>query len=73
MSAVKKRSVSIRGHRTSFSIEDEFFVVLGEMAATGEQSLASIIMEIDENRSRDTNLSSALRLAALNWVRKKQL
>jgi predicted DNA-binding ribbon-helix-helix protein len=71
MSVVKKRSVSIRGHRTSFSVEDEFLAVLADMAAAGDQSLASVVIDIDEKRERGTNLSSALRLAALNWVRKQ--
>ena len=72
MSLVKKRSVSIRGHRTSFSIEDEFLAVLADMAAAGDQSLASVVIDIDEKRERGTNLSSALRLAALKWVRSQK-
>jgi predicted DNA-binding ribbon-helix-helix protein len=69
MSAVKKRSVSIRGHQTSFSVEDAFHAVLLEMAQAKNLSLAALIVSIDEDRERDENLSSALRLAALSWIR----
>ena len=62
---VRKRSVTIAGHRTSFSVEDEFFVLLKRAADEDSRSLASLIAEIDETRPRDSNLSSALRLYVL--------
>jgi predicted DNA-binding ribbon-helix-helix protein len=68
MSAVKKRSVSIRGHQTSYSIEDAFHEILAEMARARSLSMAALIVSIDESRERDENLSSALRLAALRWA-----
>ena len=57
---MKKRSVTIHGHRTSISLEDPFWDSLNEIAAKRGQSLASLISEIDKNR--DGGLSSALRL-----------
>lgn len=69
MSAVKKRSVSIRGHQTSFSVEEPFYDILHEMAAAVGCSLAALIVSVDEQRPRGSNLSSALRLAALEWVK----
>lgn len=69
MSAVVKRSVSIRGHRTSFSLEQEFFDELAKIAAARDVPLARLVGEIDEARSRTTNLSSALRLYVLEAVR----
>ena len=69
MSAVKKRSVTLRGHRTSYSLEQAFFDILAARAAEDGVSLAALISSIDEARARTTNLSSALRLAALDWVR----
>jgi predicted DNA-binding ribbon-helix-helix protein len=57
---LKKRSVTIHGHRTSISLEDPFWDSLNEIAAKRGQSLASLISEIDKNR--DGGLSSALRL-----------
>ena len=62
---VRKRSVTIAGHRTSFSVEDEVFVLLKRAADEDSRSLASLIAEIDETRPRDSNLSSALRLYVL--------
>ncbi len=69
MSRVLKRSVTIRGHRTSFSLEKPFFDELAAMAAARGQPLSALVAEIDASRPRDTNLSSALRLAALAWVK----
>lgn len=70
MSGVRKRSVTIRGHRTSFSLEDAFFEIIAAMAKSSGLSLSAQIFLIDEARGRDVNLSSALRLAALDWVKK---
>ena len=72
MSGVRKRSVTIRGHRTSFSLEDAFFDIVTGMAKAGGMSLSAQICLIDEARNRETNLSSALRLAALDWVAKSK-
>lgn len=70
MSAVRKRSVTIRGHRTSYSLENAFQDELEKIATARSMPLAALIAEIDEGRSRDTNLSSALRLFVLETVRK---
>lgn len=67
MSAVRKHSVTIRGHRTSFSLEDAFFIELEAIAARRSVPLAALIAEIDAARPRSTNLSSALRLYVLEW------
>ena len=72
MSSVKKRSVSLGGHRTSYSVEDEFLDILKSMANAQSIPLARLILQIDIARSKDTNLSSALRLAALNQVKSEQ-
>jgi len=70
MSRVEKRSVSIRGHRTSYSLEKPFHDELAAIAATRSLPLAALIAEIDASRARDTNLSSALRLHVLDWVKR---
>jgi predicted DNA-binding ribbon-helix-helix protein len=64
-----KRSITIAGHRTSISMEEPFWQALGEIAATRGVSLAAVIAEIDRNRPDGTNLSSAVRLAILDWYR----
>ena len=70
MSPVRKRSVTIRGHRTSYSLEDAFQGELERIATEHSTPLAALIAAIDEGRPRDTNLSSALRLFVLDAVRK---
>lgn len=72
MSNVRKRSVSIGGHRTSYSVEDEFLDILKAMAEAQAIPLARLVAQIDVARARDTNLSSALRLAALNHVKSER-
>ncbi|AZO74709.1 MULTISPECIES: ribbon-helix-helix domain-containing protein [unclassified Mesorhizobium] len=70
MAAVEKRSVTIRGHRTSFSLEQPFYDDLVTIAAQRSISLAALVAEIDETRTRDANLSSALRLYVLAWAKR---
>jgi len=62
-SGVRKRSVVIAGHRTSVSLEGEFWRALGEIAAARGISLNRLVNEID--RQRTGNLSSAIRLFVL--------
>lgn len=68
---LKKRSVSIRGHATSYTLEDPFFELLEEIANTRQVSVASLVTEIDGQRERSVNLSSALRLYILDWLKSK--
>ena len=69
MSAVVKRSVAIRGHRTSGSLEQPFFEELERIARARGRSVAAVVAEIDENRPEGTNLSSAIRLFVLADLR----
>ncbi len=63
-----KRSFSIRGHRTSISLEQPFWEALKEAAARERISLAALIARIDERRG-DAGLSSAVRVWILDYVR----
>ncbi|MDB5552910.1 MAG: aryl-sulfate sulfotransferase [Rhizobium sp.] len=65
---VRKYSVSLHGHRTSFSLEEEFFTALKEIVARRGQSLASLIAEVDDGRPDSYNLSSALRVFVLKTI-----
>ena len=60
---LKKRSVTIAGHRTSISLEDEFWAELVRIAAERGESLNMVVAMIDDGRK--TNLSSAIRLFVL--------
>jgi len=62
---VVKRSVTIRGHRTSFSLEQPFFDAVAAIAAKRNMPLAALVAEVDANRPRGANLSSALRVFVL--------
>ena len=58
--ALVKRSVTIQGHRTSFSLEPIFWEALRAAAAEDGKALNALVAEIDE--ARGTNLSSAIRV-----------
>ncbi|OLP49826.1 ribbon-helix-helix domain-containing protein [Allorhizobium taibaishanense] len=66
---IRKHSVSLNGHRTSFSLEDAFWQEIRDIAEHRTIPVAALIAEIDSKRSADCNLSSALRLHVLDWIR----
>lgn len=66
-----KRSFSIAGHKTSISLEQEFWQALKDVAYVQRRPLAQIIREIDAARG-DTNLSSAVRVWLLAHFRCQQ-
>jgi predicted DNA-binding ribbon-helix-helix protein len=66
---IRKRSITLHGHRTSFSVEDAFLDELKAMATERSLPLAALIAEIDETRPTGANLSSALRLRVLEWLK----
>ncbi|NNE21691.1 MAG: ribbon-helix-helix domain-containing protein [Rhizobiales bacterium] len=59
-----KRSITIAGHRTSLSLEEEFWTALKTIAAANNKSTTQLIATIDEARG-DRNLSSAVRVFVL--------
>lgn len=69
-----KRSVAIRGHRTSLSLEPEFWDELKRIAEARGVSLAALIAEIDTARGEApaANLSSALRVFVLKALRERK-
>ncbi len=64
---IRKRSVVVSGHPTSVTMEDAFWKVLQDIAETRDVSLNQLVSEVD--RSREGNLSSALRVFVLQWVK----
>lgn len=56
-----KRSLSLSGHRTSVSLEAEFWTEIDRIAALQDQSLAGLVGEIDAARG-ENGLASALRV-----------
>ncbi len=61
---MKKKSVVLFGHSTSVSLENEFWNALQRIANERNVSVAGLIAEIDKTRT--TNLSSAIRVFILN-------
>lgn len=70
MSLVEKRSVTIRGHRTSYSLEKPFYDDLLAISAVRDMTLAALVAEVDAQRPREANLSSALRLFVLEQAKR---
>jgi predicted DNA-binding ribbon-helix-helix protein len=67
-SIVKRRPIIIDGRRTNVSLEDLFWELLKEIAQTQGQTLSDLVDKIGEDR-QDANLSSAIRLFVLGYVR----
>ena len=67
-----KHSLSLRGHRTSVSLEDEFWKAFRDIADARDQPLNALAAEIDEARGTETGLASAIRLFVLQHYRSKQ-
>ncbi|MEM1192992.1 MAG: ribbon-helix-helix domain-containing protein [Pseudomonadota bacterium] len=81
---MKKRSVTLNGHRTSLLLEPIFWEVLEAIAAHNEQSLARLIQDIDAARTplaerqaghdraaSMPNLASALRVHVVMWLKSR--
>lgn len=64
-----KRSLTLKGHRTSVSLEDEFWDALREIAAERKLTVAALSAEIDDARGMKSGLASAIRVYVLNWYR----
>jgi predicted DNA-binding ribbon-helix-helix protein len=66
-----KHSLTLRGHRTSVSLEPEFWDEFRRIAAERDQTLNGLAIEIDEGRA-DVGLASAIRVFVLNTLRDNQ-
>jgi predicted DNA-binding ribbon-helix-helix protein len=67
-SSIIKRSIELNGHKTSVSLEDEFWAGLRAIAETGRIPLPELLQTIDTARGR-ANLSSAIRVYVLMHYR----
>ena len=61
---IVKRSIVIKGHKTSFSLEDGFWSGLWEIAREKGYTLGGLVAQIDSERASG-NLSSAIRMYVL--------
>jgi predicted DNA-binding ribbon-helix-helix protein len=69
-SLVVKRSIVIAGHKTSVSLEDAFWSELKQIAEQKDQTLSTVVGDIDTRRHQG-NLSSAIRLFVLDNARNR--
>ncbi|MBS0248376.1 MAG: ribbon-helix-helix domain-containing protein [Proteobacteria bacterium] len=63
-SQVRKRSIVLRGHKTSISLEDAFWDAARDIAVRKGISVGALIEMIDASRNAH-NLSSAIRVFVL--------
>ncbi|MEM1234140.1 MAG: ribbon-helix-helix domain-containing protein [Pseudomonadota bacterium] len=61
----KKRSLTLRGHRTSVSLEDEFWHEFRAIALRDDKPVNVLAAEIDAERGLESGLASAIRLYVL--------
>jgi predicted DNA-binding ribbon-helix-helix protein len=65
---MRKRSITLKGHRTSISLEDEFWTALDEIATADGLTVPRIVSRVDRERLKlepPPGLSSALRVYIL--------
>ena len=69
-------SVTLHGHRTSVSLEPEFWALLKQAAEQEGLSLAALIQSVDDERMNaglTSGLSSALRVYLLLYLQNQQV
>lgn len=66
-----KRSLTLKGHRTSVSLEDEFWLEFKRLAERQEKPLNQLAAEIDAAREIDTGLASAIRVYVLTSLKEE--
>jgi predicted DNA-binding ribbon-helix-helix protein len=67
-SRVIKRSIVIAGHKTSVSLEDQFWDALRKIATARGTPVGTLVSSIDVDRQHN-NLSSAIRVFVLEHYR----
>lgn len=66
-----KHSLTLRGHRTSVSLEVPFWEAFRAIAEARGLAINTLAIEIDEARDADTSLASAIRVFVLAHYRSK--
>ena len=64
-----KRSLTLKGHRTSVSLEDEFWQAFRDIAAESGRPVNELAAEIDADRGTERGLASAIRVFVLEHYR----
>lgn len=66
-----KHSLTLRGHRTSVSLEDEFWQAFREIAERQGRAINDLAAEIDAERGADAGLASAIRVFVLQELQRR--
>lgn len=69
MSRPQKHSLTLHGHRTSVSLEPEFWQAFRTIAEERGMPLNALAAEVDAARGVDRGLASAIRVYVLEYVR----
>ncbi len=69
MHSIVKRSVVLAGHKTSVSLEDQFWNALKDIAKARGKTLSETIVAIDGERTSANLVSSAVRIFVLITIR----
>ncbi|TAG21965.1 MAG: aryl-sulfate sulfotransferase [Rhodobacterales bacterium] len=64
-----KHSLTLHGHRTSISLEPEFWDAFRQIAAERGLPINQLAAEIDDARTGDAGLASAIRVFVLDHYR----
>tara|TARA_Y100000590_G_scaffold462979_1_gene628535 strand:+ start:190 stop:408 length:219 start_codon:yes stop_codon:yes gene_type:complete len=67
---MQKKSLTILGHKTSLSLEKEFWQIINQISLERNISIPKILELIDENNNVN-NLASAARVYALKYLCEK--
>lgn len=67
----RKHSLTLRGHRTSVSLEDEFWQEFRAIARARGVALNELAAEIDARRGVSAGLASAIRVFVLEDLRRR--
>ena len=65
-----KHSLTLRGHRTSVSLEAEFWQAFREIAVDEGVAINELAAQIDAERGMEAGLASAIRVFVLRRYRK---
>ena len=68
-----KRSLTLRGHRTSVTLETAFWQALKTLAQSEGRSVNALAAEIDAARAPEIGLASAIRVHLLAAARSGRL
>ncbi|MER5171561.1 ribbon-helix-helix domain-containing protein [Thioclava kandeliae] len=73
MSRPRKHSLTLGGHRTSVTLEDEFWQAFRDIARERDMGINALAAEIDVARGVEMGLATAIRLHVLRYYRAQLL